>query len=499
MADDFGNDEEELREACGVFGCVAAGKWPTQLDIAHIIHLGLVGLQHRGQESAGIVTSMGNGRTRQKKGMGFVGGVFSEEDLQKLKGNIGVGHTRYSTQGASELVNIQPFVVETIHGLITVAHNGELVNAAALKKEVLLHGVGLSTASDSELITQLLTRTPECGEPEGVNWVGRIKALMSKAPTSYSLVVMHQDKLYAVRDPYGNRPLCIGKLLPAAVLTGKLDVNDEVAEGWVVSSESCTFHSVGARYHREVLPGEIVEISREGVKSRHIVPRPNGGLPAFCIFEYVYFARPDSIFEDQMVYRVRQRCGAQLAKEFPVDVDLVSTVPESATPAAMEYAKTLGIPYQEVLCKNRYVGRTFIQPSMRLRQLGVAKKFGPLTDNFKDKKIVLLDDSIVRGNTMRAIVRLLKASGAKEVHIRVASPPIKYPCYMGINIPTKEELVANQMPMEKIADYFGADSLHYLTVEGLQRAVEDGIKSNGQEQGHCTACLTGNYPTKLDW
>ncbi|PVD34500.1 hypothetical protein C0Q70_05775 [Pomacea canaliculata] len=493
--------EYGLREACGVFGCVATDSWPTDLDVAHIVHLGLIGLQHRGQESAGIVTSTGDNRQRfsSKKYMGLVNS-FTEEDLKKLRGNLGIGHTRYSTQGDSDLVNVQPFVVETLHGLIAVAHNGELVNAAKLKTKLLLHGVGLSTGSDSELVTQLLTHQPDCGEPNGANWIGRIQKMMSEAPLSYSLLILIVDRIYAIRDPFGNRPLVLGKVLPTTIPLsgGKSLKNGGDNDGWVVSSESCSLHAVGAVYYREVLPGEIVEISREGIKSKCIVPRPEAKLPAFCIFEYVYFARPDSIMEGQMVHSVRQRCGRRLALECPVDVDLVSCVPESACPAAMEYASTLGLPYREVLCKNRYVGRTFIQPSMRLRQLGVAKKFGPLTDNFRNKRIVLVDDSIVRGNTMAAIVRLLKNFGAKEVHIRVASPPLRYPCYMGINIPTREELIANNMSIAEIAEFIGAESVAYLSIEGLVEAVQEGIEKK-EEHGHCTACLSGQYPVNPDW
>ncbi|PWA14531.1 hypothetical protein CCH79_00011199 [Gambusia affinis] len=373
------------------------------------------------------------------------------------------------------------------------------------------HGVGLSTSSDSELITQLLAQTPPMEELDTPDWVARIKNLMTETPTSYSLLIMFKDVIYAVRDPYGNRPLSIGRLVPVSRLHSS-GAGEEDTEGWVVSSESCSFQSIGAKYYREVLPGEIVQISRFGVKSLSVIPRPEGDPPAFCIFEYVYFARPDSIFEGmdisvlsikpgQMVYTVRQRCGRQLAIEAPTDVDLVSTVPESATPAALGYAQQSGLPYTEVLCKNRYVGRTFIQPNTRLRQLGVAKKFGVLTDNFAGKRVVLIDDSIVRGNTISPIIKLLREAGAKEVHIRVASPPIKFPCYMGINIPTKEELIANKPEFKDIAGYIGADSVEYLTVEGLVSAVQEGISSfqkenvgSYKEVGHCTACLTGKYP-----
>ncbi|KAM9384010.1 amidophosphoribosyltransferase [Pholidichthys leucotaenia] len=508
-------EESGIGEECGVFGCVAAGQWPTQLEVEQILTLGLVALQHRGQESAGIVISNGDSPPKYTvhKGMGLVNTAFSPEALLKLHcGNLGICHTRYSTTGMSELQNCQPFVVDTLHGKIAVAHNGELINACALRKKVMRHGVGLSTSSDSELITQLLALTPPMEELDSPDWVARIKNLMIETPTSYSLLVMYKDVIYAVRDPYGNRPLCIGKLVPISKLHNSGATEEEDTEGWVVSSESCSFQSIGAQYYREVLPGEIVQLSKHGVKSLTVVPRPEGDLPAFCIFEYVYFARPDSIFEGQMVYSVRQRCGRQLAIEAPTDADVVSTVPESATPAALGYAQQSGLPYVEVLCKNRYVGRTFIQPNTRLRQLGVAKKFGALTDNFAGKRVVLIDDSIVRGNTISPIIKLLKEAGATEVHIRVASPPIRFPCYMGINIPTKEELIANKPEFKDIADYIGADSVEYLTVEGLVSAVQEGISSlqekdkiisstnkTSKRVGHCTACLTGKYPVKLEW
>uniref|UniRef100_A0A8D0CYD4 Amidophosphoribosyltransferase n=1 Tax=Sander lucioperca TaxID=283035 RepID=A0A8D0CYD4_SANLU len=492
-----------IGEECGVFGCVAAGEWPTQLEVAQVLTLGLTALQHRGQESAGIVTSNGASPPMYTahKGMGLVSSAFPPDALLKLRyGNLGICHTRYSTTGMSELQNCQPFVVDTLHGKIAVAHNGELINAHALRKKVMRHGVGLSTSSDSELITQLLALTPPMEEQDAPDWVARIKNLMTETPTSYSLLVMFKDVVYAVRDPYGNRPLCIGRIVPVSKLH---------SSGLWVMTIFVSF--LVLRYYREVLPGEIVQISKHGVKSLSVVPRPEGDLPAFCIFEYVYFARPDSIFEGQMVYTVRQRCGRQLAIEAPTDADVVSCVPESATPAALGYAQQSGLPYIEVLCKNRYVGRTFIQPNTRLRQLGVAKKFGALTDNFAGKRVVLVDDSIVRGNTISPIIKLLKDAGATEVHIRVASPPIRHPCYMGINIPTKEELIANKPEFQDIAGYIGAASVQYLTVEGLVSAVQEGIASLQQKDkissnnksskrvGHCTACLTGKYPVELEW
>ncbi|XP_071563243.1 amidophosphoribosyltransferase isoform X1 [Temnothorax nylanderi] len=496
-----------LTHECGVFGCIAAGDWPSQIDVAQVVCLGLVALQHRGQESAGIVTSEGvcSKSFHVHKGMGLINNIFNDENMRKLKGNLGIGHTRYSTSAASEEVNCQPFVVHTAHGALAVAHNGELVNTESLRKMVLGRGVGLSTHSDSELITQALCLNPPEGEVNGPDWPARIKHLMQLAPLSYSLVIMQRDKIYGVRDPYGNRPLCLGKIVPIGNLASNdSDDDDDEAEGWVISSESCGFLSIGARYVREVFPGEIVELTREGIKTIDIVERPNKKPQAFCIFEYVYFARSDSIFEGQMVYSVRMNCGRVLAMESPIEADIVSSVPESGTAAAHGYARQSKIPFAEVLCKNRYVGRTFIQPSTRLRQLGVAKKFGALSENVKGKKIVLIDDSIVRGNTIGPIIKLLRDAGAKEVHVRIASPPLKYPCYMGINIPTREELIANKLDSVKLAKHVGADSLTYLSVEGLVEAVRHRMDNRESNYvGHCTACLTGEYPDELpgdlDW
>uniref|UniRef100_A0A182MNT1 Amidophosphoribosyltransferase n=1 Tax=Anopheles culicifacies TaxID=139723 RepID=A0A182MNT1_9DIPT len=520
-----------LTHECGVFGAIATGEWPTQIDVAQVICLGLVALQHRGQESAGIVTSEGHcaKNFNVHKGMGMINNIFTDDSMKKLKGNLGIGHTRYSTSAASEEVNCQPFVVHTAHGALALAHNGELVNCESLRKDVLSRGVGLSTHSDSELITQALCLNPPEGEVDGPDWPARIKHLMQLAPLSYSLVIMLKDKIYGVRDPYGNRPLCIGKIVPLTIGAYRHEKVDKLpAEGWVISSESCGFLSIGARYVREVQPGEIVELTRHGIKTIDIVDCPENRRHAFCIFEYVYFARSDSIFEGQMVYSVRLQCGRQLAREASVDADIVSSVPESGTAAAHGFAREVTIPWNnpphqqralihsvlfpskanlnfaEVLCKNRYVGRTFIQPSTRLRQLGVAKKFGALSENVAGKRLVLIDDSIVRGNTIGPIIKLLRDAGALEVHIRIASPPLLYPCYMGINIPTREELIANKLNAEELAKYVGADSLAYLSVEGLKKAVQLNMAVKKPEQvGHCTACLTGDYPgglpDELEW
>ncbi|XP_060526713.1 amidophosphoribosyltransferase-like [Cylas formicarius] len=507
---DRGRVTSGLTHECGVFGAIGTGEWPSQLEIAQIICWGLVALQHRGQESAGIVTSEGKSSKHFNivKGMGMVSNIFNDDAMKKLKGSLGIGHTRYSTSAASEEVNCQPFVVHTAHGALAVAHNGELVNCDSLRKQVLNHGVGLSTHSDSELITQALCLNPPEGEPDGEpDWPARIRHFMQLAPLSYSLVIMLRNKIYAVRDPYGNRPLCLGKILPFnEPLDGDCDEARE-AEGWVVASESCGFLSIGAQYVREVYPGEIIEMTRHGIRTIDIVQRPENKAQAFCIFEYVYFARTDSIFEGQMVYGVRLQCGKQLAIEHPVEADVVSAVPESGNAAAHGFSRQSGISFAEVLCKNRYVGRSFIEPSNRLRQLLVAKKFGALGSIVKGKRIILVDDSIVRGNTIGPIIKLLKNAGALEVHIRVASPPLLYPCYMGINIPTREELIANKLNSKELAKYVGADSLEYLSVEGLIKAVRYDIKSKSNYKiGHCTACLTGVYPGgvpivngDLDW
>ncbi|KAJ8980384.1 hypothetical protein NQ317_009378 [Molorchus minor] len=464
---DRGKVSSGLTHECGVFGAIGNKNWPNGSEIAQIICIGLEALQHRGQESTGIVTSEGHDDFRIHKGMGLVKHVFNNDHISKLNGSLGIGHTRYSTSARSEQVNTQPFVVHSMHGSLAVAHNGELVNAASLRKQaslvlfrfsvyysldiyvgldfVLDRGVGLSTHSDSELITQALCLIPP-----------------KLAPLSYSLCIMLKDRIYAVRDTYGNRPLCLGKIigLSPTGINGNLD-GMEGEEGWVVSSESCAYVTA-TRYVREVLPGEILEMTSNGVRTVDIVPPPKGKSLAFCIFEYVYF-------EDQTAFsKVKKSTLFFQSLEMP----LLSDIQKS----------------QEQLCR-----RTFIQPSNRLRQLNVALKFSPILTNVKGKRIILIDDSIVRGNTVGPIIRLLRRAGAKEVHIRVASPPLKYPCYMGINIPTRGELIANKLNNTKeLAEKVGADSLEYLSVEGLVRAVKKEINSTNQVDGHCTACLTGS-------
>ena len=352
-----------------------------------------------------------------KKGMGLVSNVFGPGTAQLLSGHMGIGHNRYSTTGKSEMENCQPVVIDTMHGKIAVAHNGEIVNAASLRKRLLKHGIGLRSDADSELLTHLLAAEPPGGEPDGVDWAARIKHLMNLVKCSYSVVVLTNQGIFGFRDSHGNRPLCVGKIDTSFSIdqtNNKKRVQENLV--WLISSESCAFHSTGATLIRDVEPGEIVQLTEEGICSVGVVERePAQKPPSFCIFEYVYFARADSKMEGQLVYEVRKECGRQLALEAPVKADIVSAVPESATPSAFGYSEALGIPYKEVLVKNRYVGRTFIQPTNRLRKLGVLTKFGPLTENFEGKKVILMDDSIVRGNTMGTIVQLLKTSGAIEV------------------------------------------------------------------------------------
>ena len=371
---------------------------------------------YRGQESSGMVTYDGNQMFVQK-GMGLVSNVYGTDTAKHLTGHIGIGHNRYSTAGKSEMINCQPFVVDTVHGKIAVAHNGELVNAKSIRQRLLKHGIGLSSETDSELITQLMVSEPPGGEPNGADWAARIKHLMELIKCSYSVVVLTSHGLFGFRDPHGNRPLCIGKCDTSFAINhenGKKQLQE--APVWIFSSESCAFHSIGATLVREVEPGEIVQLTENGINSVGLVKPDSIDIPpAFCIFEYVYFSRADSVIEGQLVYEVRKESGRQLALEASVKADIVSTIPESATPSAFGFSEASGIPYREVLVKNRYVGRTFIQPCTRLRKLGVKTKFGPLTQNFEGKRIVLLDDSIVRGNTMGPIIQLLKSSGAKEV------------------------------------------------------------------------------------
>lgn len=448
-------------EACGIFGIYAPGQ-----QAARLAFFALYALQHRGQESAGIVTCE-EGVAHIHKGLGLVAQVFTEENLHPLRGHAAIGHTRYSTTGAPRLRNSQPYLIETALGPLGVAHNGNLTNAPALRRDLLQRGFGLTSSTDSEVITAMLAGTP------GATWEERLPAYMSIAEGAYSLVVLTRDAIYALRDPWGFRPLCLGRLNSC---------------GWVVASESCALATIGAEFVREVRAGEIVRLDEGGMAAwQGVAPR----RPALCIFEYIYFARPDSLLEGRSVHRVRRHLGERLAQEHPVAADMVMGVPDSATAHAIGYANAAGIPFGEGLIKNRYIGRTFIQPDDRLRRIGVAIKFNPLPDSLRGKRIVLVDDSIVRGNTSGPIVALLRQAGAAEVHMRVASPPIRYPCFMGVDMAAREELIAARLDVGEVAQQLGVDSLGYLSLDGLREAV------GGDVGGHCQACFSGDYPVAV--
>jgi amidophosphoribosyltransferase len=431
--------------------------------VARLSFFLLYALQHRGQESAGIATADGQ-VAHIHKGLGLVSQVFNEENLHPLQGYLAIGHSRYSTLGAPRLRNAQPYLIETALGPLGLAHNGNLTNAHSLRRELLHRGVGLSSSSDSEVITQTLAGA------SGWTWEERIASFMEWAQGAYSLTILTKDAVYAVRDPWGFRPLCVGELN---------------GSGLVVASESCALATIGATFVREVEPGEIIRLDQDGITSwggPRMVARPS-----LCVFEFIYFARPDSLLEGHSVHGVRRRLGARLAQEHPVDADMVLGVPDSATAHAIGYAHEAAIPFGEGLIKNRYIGRTFIQPDERLRRLGVSLKYNALPD-LKGKRIIVVDDSIVRGTTSGPLVALLREAGASEVHMRVASPPLRHPCFMGVDMSTEAELIAARMNVDAIAEHLGADSLGYLSVAGLREAVGPGAG------GHCEACFTGDYP-----
>lgn len=446
-----------LREACGVFGVVSPGE-----DVARITFFGLYALQHRGQESAGIATSTGRA-LYVRTGMGLVSQVFTEDDLAYLPGSLAIGHTRYSTTGSSRPDNAQPIQVEGPGGPLAVAHNGNIVNAQVLRDDLADQGVVFRTGTDTEVLAHLLARAP------GDTWHERFAHLMRRARGAYSLVVLTPREVLACRDPMGNRPLSLGKL----------------NGGWVVASETCAFDHLGATFLREVEPGELVVIGRDGMESSKPAEEPR---EAFCIFEYIYFARPDSVIKNKLIYPVRLSLGRELAREHPADADVVMGVPDSATAAAIGYAQESGIPFVEGLVKNRYVGRTFIQPDQRIREVGVHLKFNPLREVLDGKRIVLVDDSIVRGTTTPRVIQMLRRAGAREVHMRITAPPITHPCFFGIDMGTRWELIAAQKSVEDIRRHIGADTLGYLSVEGLLRAV------NLPRDRFCLACFNGEYP-----
>ncbi|HEV7180158.1 MAG TPA: amidophosphoribosyltransferase, partial [Candidatus Baltobacteraceae bacterium] len=431
-------------------------------DAARLAYFGLYALQHRGQESAGIAAGDG-GTIRSHKDMGLIGAIFDEETLVELSGHVAIGHTRYSTTGSSIVVNAQPLLERTELGDFAFAHNGNLTNTDEMRA-ALSPSTTLQATSDSEVMAKTIV------EAHG-SMVDRISAVLRVARGAYSIVLATKDELYAFRDPWGVRPLCIGELPDG---------------GYAVASESCALPTIGAQYLREVEAGEVIRVTSSGLESFK-TPTDNA-RPALCMFEYIYFARPDSSLNGRSIYMARYAMGRQLAKEYPVDADVVMAVPDSAVPGGIGYAAESGLPYIEGLIKNRYIGRTFISPDQAMRSRSVKLKFNPVVENLRGQRVVVVDDSIVRGTTTPRIVALLREAGAKEVHLRITSPPIKHPCYLGVDMATYDELIAANYTVEEIREKTGADSLGYLSLDGL-------VASTGRKHEEmCLGCLTGDYP-----
>jgi amidophosphoribosyltransferase len=447
---------DELKENCGVFGIFG------HKDAARFAYLGLYALQHRGQESAGIAIADGS-KIECYKGMGLVSEVFNEEKLAKMKGHLAVGHIRYSTTGSSEIKNAQPLVVDYFQGSVAIAHNGNLVNTQSVRRKLEEHGSIFQSTMDSEMIVHLLAKA------HGERFEDRLIKALKQVKGAYSLVVMNKDQLVGVRDPHGFRPLCLG------VLDGS----------YVFSSETCALDLIQAEYLREIEPGELVIVDRKGLRSLKPFPRTR---PAQCIFEYIYFARPDSLAFGKSVYSIRKNLGRELAKESPVDADIVVPMPDSGNCAALGFFEVSGIPFEMGFIRNHYVGRTFIQPSQPVRDLGVKIKINPVRDVIKGKRVVVIEDSIVRGTTSRTRMKNLREAGAKEVHMRVSCPPHRYPCFYGIDFPTREELIASSHSTEEIRKYLGLDSLGYLSMEGMIKSMPF------RKNEFCLSCFDGNYP-----
>ena len=448
---------DTLHEACGIVGIYAPGN-----EVARMTYFGLYALQHRGQESAGIAVSDGATIVCHRE-MGLISSIFDEEILANLTGYIGVGHTRYSTTGSSVVVNAQPLLEHSPFGDVSVAHNGNLTNTDALRGTLDAKTV-LQATSDSEVLAKAFVQAP------GADMVAKVRYVMDRAEGAYSIVMSTENALYAFRDPWGVRPLCYGRF-PGG--------------GYMFASESCALATVGATYIRELDPGEIVWIDGEGLHvDKHVVKKPQ----ALCMFEYIYFARPDSMLSGTSIYMARMDMGRQLAREHPVEADVVMAIPDSAIPGGIGYAQESGLPYVEGLIKNRYIGRTFISPDQKMRARGVQLKFNPIVELLAGKRVVVVDDSIVRGTTTPRIVKLLRDSGAREVHVRITSPPIIHPCYLGVDMATHEELIAANFTIEEIRQKIGADSLGYLSKEGILSAIK---RKRGEM---CMGCLTGEYP-----
>ncbi len=457
------------RDECGVFGLYAPGH-----EVARLSYFALYALQHRGQESAGIAAADRGGHIITRRELGLVNQVFSENDLRTLAGELAIGHVRYSTTGSNAWENSQP--VQRSEGTngsrreVALAHNGNLINALELHEELLDRGVSFSSTSDSEIIAALIATHPSDSVEDAVAEV------LPRLRGAFSIVAMTKDRVIAFRDPHGLRPLAIG-IIPAGP--------GETAPHYCVASESCAFDIIGASYLRDVEPGEVVTLGENGLESRMVMP---GGRRAFCVFEYIYFARPDSRMNEQVLQVARGRMGEILWREAPVEADMVIAVPDSGNAAARGLARAAGLPQDDGFVKNRYVARTFIQPGQELRKHGLRLKFNPLPEVVEGKRLVVVDDSIVRGNTTRQIVQMLRDSGAAEVHMRISAPPIKHPCHYGIDMSTREEMIAHERTTEQVAAELGCDSLHYLSMEGVYEAVR------GSSENHCDACFTGRYP-----
>jgi amidophosphoribosyltransferase len=458
FADDHFHDE------CGVFGVFG------HPEAANLTYLGLYALQHRGQESAGIVASSG-GDLNMHRAMGEVEEIFQPRVLAKLAGSSAIGHTRYSTAGDKALLNAQPILVDCSKGKIAVAHNGNLTNATEWRRKLEHRGSIFQANSDTEVIVHLIARS------QARNFSGALGDALNQLEGAYSLLVLTPDELYAVRDPRGFRPLVLAKL-----------PSSENGDAWLVASETCAFDLLNAQYVREIQPGEMLRISRSGLESIHFSPpKPH----QFCIFEHVYFSRPDSIIFGRSVNESREMLGRLLAREHPVEADMIVPIPDSGVPAAIGFALESKIPFRMGLIRNHYIGRTFIEPSQAIRNFGVKLKLNPVRELIAGKRVVLVDDSIVRGTTSRKLVRMVREAGAKEVHMRISCPPTISPCYYGVDTPTREELIASANSPEEIRKYLGADSLGYLSLPGLRQAVND------TEGDFCTSCYTGVYPTDL--
>jgi amidophosphoribosyltransferase len=457
--------EDKFKDECGVFG-IYLNNPDSAIDAARTTFYGLYALQHRGQESAGIAVSDGH-KINLHKGVGLVSEVIDQQHLENLRGHIAIGHVRYSTTGESGLVNSQPLVFHYLNGMLALGHNGNLINTVELRKRLATYGSVFQTTTDTEIVANLLARYSQDKMEDA------LAKCMIDMKGAFALVIMTEDCLIGVRDPMGIRPMCIGSLDGSYILV----------------SESAALDTVGAEFVRDVNPGEIVVIDRDGLRSHQVINSPRN---AHCVFEYIYFARPDSTIDGINVYQARREMGRQLARECNIEADLVISVPDSGTAAALGYADESGLPFEEGLMKNRYVGRTFIKPTQQMRELGVQLKLNAIEEIVQGKRIIMVDDSIVRGTTSKQIVQMLRRAGVSEVHMVVASPPTKFPCYYGIDTSRREELIANIMETEQICEFIGADSLHYISREGMRDALQ---KSH---PFFCDACFSGSYPLPIE-